>query len=546
LVDGAVSVTVGETSVSVSYAELSRGYDLDAMLDSAFAVARGSNPLADGIARLRALVHSTQVLPAATDASTAVDRVVEDLLARFAVAPVDATVRYDPAAGFVTTDGVDGATLDADALRAELLAIAVRPDAADVTLELTATPVAPTVGTREAMAAAIAARWMTAAPLTLEGEGVTLSLAADQLISLISFEPTAGGFGPAIDRAALGLLLEPFAARVAREPTNASFTFDASGVSGVVPGKDGQELDTAGSVQAIVDALNTRAGGSLVASAGLAVVAREPALTSAAAEAAAEKMARLSTWTTYYVPGEGNYWGANISIPAHDLDGLVLAPGEWFSFWDDIGPMTVERGYGYGGAIIGGRSVRNGALGGGVCSTSTTLFNAAMRSGLEIGERTNHSYYIERYPVGLDATVLKTDTYETDMTFRNDTDSPIVIRAYTGNGFVRFDIWGVPDGRTVSLSSPIVSNRGTARETTVVNTRLAPGTRLRVEYPHDGFHAVVTRTVRDADGTVLHQDTWASNYRTVNGITEVGPAPAATPQPSTPPPSPSPSASPAA
>ena len=59
------------------------------------------------------------------------------------------------------------------------------------------------------------------------------------------------------------------------------------------------------------------------------------------------------------------------------------------------------------------------------------------------------------------------------MTFRNDMANPVVIRSYTGNGFVRFDIWGIPDGRTVSLSAPTTSNPGTAIETTVVNPSLA-------------------------------------------------------------------------
>jgi hypothetical protein len=44
-----------------------------------------------------------------------------------------------------------------------------------------------------------------------------------------------------------------------------------------------------------------------------------------------------------------------------------------------------------------------------------------------------------------------------------------------------------------------------------------------VEYPHNGFNAVVTRWVRDAQGNIIHENTWYSDYRTVNGITEVGP-----------------------
>jgi hypothetical protein len=85
-------------------------------------------------------------------------------------------------------------------------------------------------------------------------------------------------------------------------------------------------------------------------------------------------------------------------------------------------------------------------------------------------------------------------------------------------------VWGVPDGRTVSLSAPLTSNHVAAIDTVVVNPDLAPGTAVRVEYPHNGFTAVVSRTVRAANGTVLHADVWRSYYRVVNGITEIGPA----------------------
>ena len=132
----------------------------------------------------------------------------------------------------------------------------------------------------------------------------------------------------------------------------------------------------------------------------LVVGVTEPSLTTAEAEAIRPQMQMVSSWTTYYVPGDGNGFGNNINIPARDIDGRNLAPGEWFSFWGSIGPVTVERGFMYGGVIIGGRSVAGGAIGGGICSTSTTMFNAALRMGLEMGIRANHYYYIDRYPDG--------------------------------------------------------------------------------------------------------------------------------------------------
>ena len=101
---------------------------------------------------------------------------------------------------------------------------------------------------------------------------------------------------------------------------------------------------------------------------------------------------------------------------------MVILPGENFDFWRDIGPVTFERGYSYGGAIIDGRSTGDQAIGGGICSTSTTLFNTALRAGLQMDARANHYYYIDRYPMGLDATVFATDTFSQSMGFTNDTD----------------------------------------------------------------------------------------------------------------------------
>jgi vancomycin resistance protein YoaR len=526
LAAGSITVVVDGTPVEVPYAEVGRGYQLDAMLDAAFGIGRSGNPLADGVTRLRTLAHDTSLpLSAHVEDDAAINGVVTDLVNRFSVSPVNAGVSYDAAAGFAVTPAVDGARIDREALRQSLAAAASSSDLEQVTITVATIPVAPRVSTADAEAASETAGWMTGTPLPLKAGDDTFAIASADLAALLTFEPgTDGSFTPVIDETALAALLQTYAAGVERAPANAGFTWSSAGVSGVVPGVEGRALDIEGSVQSAVDALTERAGGSLRPVASLAVVTTQPALTTEAAQAAVSKMRRIGTWTTYYVPGEGNFWNKNIHIPAWDIDKLVLAPGEWFDFWDDIGPISTARGYGYGGAIIGGRSVPNGALAGGICSTSTTLFNAAMRAGLEIGDRTNHYYYISRYPTGLDATVFQTDTYEVNMTFRNDTTNPIVIRSYTGNGWVRFDVWGVPDGRSVSLSTPVTSNHRSAIETTVINTSLAPGTSKRVEYPHDGFDSVVTRWVRDASGKVIWENTWFSSYRPVNGITEVGPA----------------------
>lgn len=543
LSSGTATVVVDGRPVSVPYARIGRGYETDAMLDAALGVARDGNPLSDGIARLRTLLRGTSI-PVQVHAydADAIDAVVAEIGQRFARQPVAATVESVDQ-GFEVTPASDGARLDDAALRAQLAAAVGTPNPADVTISMATVGVPAMVSTADAQAVARRAEAMIAEPLELGvADDDPLKLSVKQLRALVAFEKVAGSpYGVHLDVAGLRKQLDTFGDEVSRKPRDATFVFGANGISGVRPAVDGRELDVDASVASISAALLARGDGTPTPKAELVMSVTPAPLSTKAAEAAVSKMRRFSTWTTWYVPGESNYWGANISIPARDLDGYVLGPGEWFSFWNGIGPVSTSRGYGYGGVIINGRSYPTGALAGGICSTSTTLFNAAMRAGLEIGDRTNHSYYITRYPVGLDATVLKTDTSVTDMTFRNDTENPIVIRSYTGSGFVRFDLWGVPDGRTVSLSKASTSNHVSARDTTVVNPNMKPGTAKRVEYPHDGFHAVVSRTVRAKDGSVLHHDVWESFYRVVNGITEVGPTPKAPPPPPSASPSPSPS-----
>jgi PKD repeat protein len=182
----------------------------------------------------------------------------------------------------------------------------------------------------------------------------------------------------------------------------------------------------------------------------------------------------------------------------------------------------VGNGYGEGAAIVGGKTKGEGVLGGGLCSASTTMFNAALRAGFQMGQRYNHGYYISRYPVGLDATIWVSGSSVKNMTFTNDSKYPIVIRAINKKRAVTFEVWGVGDGRTVNLSDPIVTNEVAATQWYQFTDELGPRQTERTEYGADGFDSVVTRTVRDANGNVIHSDSFRSDYKRVDGIVMVG------------------------
>jgi vancomycin resistance protein YoaR len=542
LATGAATIRVGETEEAVAYADLGRGYDMDAMLDAAMAVGRVGDPISDGIGRLRTLVHPTTlpvvVHPYDPDALTGLSAAVARAVSH---PPVEAAVIRD-GTKFTVRPSELGIVIDATTVSAALGTAVDTADPADVVVELSPTTAAPIVDTEMAEAAAAAAEAMVRdLELMIPGaDQDSLPLDADTIAGWISFGPEAErAYAARIDAGAISSAIAALATEIDQEAVNAQIGVGAGGgLGGVIAGQEGRALNVDESVAGLVNALKERAAGGSVASLGLAVDVTEPSFTTAEAQAQLPQMQMISSWTTYYVPGDGNGYGNNINIPARDIDGRNLAPGETFSFWGSIGPVTVERGFQYGGVIIGGRSVAGGAIGGGICSTSTTIFNAALRAGLEMGVRANHYYYIDRYPDGLDATVYMDDNFVQDMTFTNDTDNLIVIRGFGGNGFVTFQLWSIPTGRSVVITDPVTSNHRVAADTTVVDSSMAPGTSRRVEYPHNGHDVSRTRFVYDANGTLIHQNTYFSAYRTVNGIVAVGPAVAVQAVPEPPPPAP--------
>jgi vancomycin resistance protein YoaR len=307
-------------------------------------------------------------------------------------------------------------------------------------------------------------------------------------------------------------------------PVSAGFVKDKAGnVIGVVPAANGRTLDQTATAKAIAANIAARGTGAAPKPVKAVVATVQPKVTTAAAQKSGSAMVRLGAWKTWFPISDHNFFGANIWQPAKFIDGTVLAPGQTFEWWSAIGPVTRARGFGLGGFIAGDHTEPTGAMGGGMCSSSTTLFNAALRAGLKINERSNHRYYINRYPLGLDATVSGGGQ---TMSFTNDMKNPILIRTYRyrsgGKGWVRYEIWGVPDGRKVTLGGPIVSNRQHATTQIVRVSTLRPGVRRQTEYPSDGMNIAVSRVVRDAGGAILHSETFRSHYTLWNGRIEVG------------------------
>lgn len=147
----------------------------------------------------------------------------------------------------------------------------------------------------------------------------------------------------------------------------------------------------------------------------------------------------LGTYTTRYDPSNKNR-SNNLAISAEKIDGTIVLPGETFSYNQIVGERTIVEGYKEAGAYAGGRVVQD--VGGGICQTSSTLYNAALYANLEIVDRSNHQFLTSYVSAGRDATVAWGSI---DFKFKNNRSYPIKIEATAKNGVCTMSIYGIKE-----------------------------------------------------------------------------------------------------
>lgn len=125
----------------------------------------------------------------------------------------------------------------------------------------------------------------------------------------------------------------------------------------------------------------------------------------------------------------------NIRLSAESIENLIVGPDDTFSFNTTVGQRTEARGYKRADVILDGDLVEG--LGGGICQTSSTLYNAADYSGLTIIERRPHSLPISYVPEGRDAMV---SWGTSDLRFRNDYPFPVILRTYITPGQIKIEV----------------------------------------------------------------------------------------------------------
>ena len=231
------------------------------------------------------------------------------------------------------------------------------------------------------------------------------------------------------DKAAKNGSIESFDAE------NGRFTFSE--------GEEGFSIDQEKLTQDILAALEAKNFDAEIEASGSAVA---PERTAAQAKELYETLSSVTTNTT-----ANSNRNTNVRLAAEAINGTIIQPGEEFSFNGTVGQRTEAKGYKGAAAYNNGEVVQE--IGGGVCQVSTTLYGAVFRAGLEITYRRSHTYE-PNYITPIRISIVSWE--EPDFKFRNNSSSPIGLRASYSNQKVTVSVYGIPileEGVTWDLES---------------------------------------------------------------------------------------------
>ena len=230
--------------------------------------------------------------------------------------------------------------------------------------------------------------------------------------------------------------------------------------------------------------------------------------------------------TDFATYGTGVGRTVNIKNAASKIDGVIIPPGEVFSFNDTVGERSLDNGFTWAPEIMGDETTPG--VGGGTCQVSTTLHVAALYGALEIVERQSHSRPSAYAKMGLDATVSYP---EVDLKLRNNMPFPIMIHATLPepdaqltkikHARVQVELLGGDPVATVSYRYGIGHTEDFTRRI-YTKSHLRPGKRLRHQKGSRGFDVTSWATINFFDGRVEERN-WYSGYRPAPEVWWVAP-----------------------
>ncbi len=337
-----------------------------------------------------------------------------------------------------------------------------------------------------------------------------------------------------IDDKALTAELELLRGAVQVEPENARFDFANGRMVPIYPGRPGTTLDVGAALNLTKEALLREENREVV----LPTRSVQPAI--AAEDGPMLGIRELIQEASTVYGGTLPERMHNVELAAARLHGVVVPPGQTFSFNETVGEVSYRNGYkkGYGITQSEGEVITIPSEGGGICQVATTLFQSVFWAGLPVVERNWHLYWIPRYGrapngiTGLDATVDQVFDknynllYEVDFKFQNNTGNYLLIQTEADKEHIYFRLYGTKPNWSVIVEEPIIQDEVKANPTPVrePDESLEPGEEIVLEAAHDGFRVVLKRVVM-RDDQIVNEQTFASTYKPSRNYSIFGPSP---------------------
>jgi len=526
----AVTVVNPLTDQRWTYTPVSLGlsFDVETTVEAAFEIGRQGNPFSRLRQQFGAWYYGFQVAPVVVFNEGDLDQAIIDLAGEINQPAADANLGFDGSNVSFTTSQ-RGTNLDLADARVRMMAALDSLQEAEIQLLVHKTE--PRIDDTSAAAQEI--RQIMSGPMTLylqeplagvDLEQVTIpveDLSAWIRVLTVEDEQGKATTQVILDENAIRAWLRPYAELLQRDPTNARYYFDDNTRELVLveAHRSGRALDIDATAEQFIEQVRTP-------NRSMPFILEEivPAVH---AEATGEELGitELVSESTTWFYGSSPERMHNIAQAASNFYGIVIAPGEEFSFNKFLGEVTAEQGYEQGLIIFGGRTIEG--VGGGVCQVSTTAFQAAFWAGFPIVERWQHGYQVGYYDdgegPGMDATVYSPLV---DLRFINDTPYHLLIENYysEANSSLTFKFYSTGLGREIIKDEPIIANIVPPKpDVWEFNEELAEGEIEQVDWAVEGADVTVDRTVLNANGDLIRQDTFVSNYIPWQNIYQYGP-----------------------
>lgn len=496
-----VTISNGATNLRIPVAGLAVEYDTTKAADIAFSYGRQGSWQDRALQQLRALAgHTTNISAFRYSDERLVPYVVQlgdDILTPVA----DASLSFNSGKPQVTP-AETGTRLDYGRL-IQLVADRL----SQTSTEKVKAPVyqlAPVLGTTALQNVTDQLGGYLLGPITLKYTGTVAIINQQTIISwvevgarpaplflnshnLVDLYPPAPSANIGLSKAAVTKHVAGMAADIDQTPKNAALAMQDGALAIVQPSRTGIKVDQTDTVDAIIASLKRPADDRSVT---LKLQTTQADVNESNLDSLGIKE-QISEGETYF-PGSPSTRLTNVRAGASKFNGVLLKPGETFSFGKLLGAVDASTGYVPELVILGDHEEKQ--YGGGLCQVSSTAFRAALAAGLPISERVNHSFAISYYTwpyaaPGVDATIYYPSV---DFKFVNDTGHYILMQTVMSGVDLKFMYFGTKT-KTGTLRGPTF--------VTGTNDATVPS------------HTIFYRDVMDLTGKVVKTDTFNTYYK---------------------------------